>query len=136
MDRFELHWPSMDAQLLTDGWRCRIVWRQKGPRSRHGAGMGGSIDNNLLCVRRVAESLDGAPELLTALKARGHHRLAEQIEALVSTEGASPEEAGKATTNAGEAPAEKRRTKQQREPAGPLRRDHHSDSGSRSAAGQ
>ncbi len=88
MDRFELNWPNMDAQLLTDGWRCRIVWRQKGQRSRHGSGPGGTIDNNLLCVRRVAESLEGAPDLLNALKARGHERLASQIEALVATGGA------------------------------------------------
>lgn len=43
--------------------------------------MGGTIDNNVQCVRRAAESLDRAPYLLSALKARGHERLAGQIEA-------------------------------------------------------
>ena len=69
MDRFDLKWPSTDATFYTDGWRCRIVWRQKG-------GIGGTIDNNAQCLRRVADSLDGAPYLLSALKARGHDRLA------------------------------------------------------------
>ena len=78
MDRFELNWPGADASFYTDGWRCRIVWRQKGRRG--GGGMGGTIDNNLQCVKRAAESLEAAPYLLSALKARGHDRLAEQIE--------------------------------------------------------
>lgn len=78
MDRFELNWPDADASFFTDGWRCRIVWRQKGKRTS--GGMGGTIDNNVQCVRRLAESLEGAPYLLSALKARGHERLAGQIE--------------------------------------------------------
>ena len=78
MDRFELNWPGADASFYTDGWRCRIVWRQKGRRG--GGGMGGTIDNNQQCVKRAAESLEGAPYLLSALKARGHSRLADQIE--------------------------------------------------------
>ena len=78
MDRFELNWPGADASFYTDGWRCRIVWRQKGRRG--GGGLGGTIDNNLQCVKRAAESLEGAPYLLSALKARGHARLADQIE--------------------------------------------------------
>lgn len=78
MDRFELNWPDADASFFTDGWRCRIVWRAKGKRT--GGGMGGTIDNNVQCVRRLAESLEGAPYLLSALKARGHERLADQIE--------------------------------------------------------
>lgn len=78
MDRFELNWPGADASFYTDGWRCRIVWRQKGQRG--GGGMGGTIDNNQQCVKRAAESLEGAPYLLSALKARGHGRLADQIE--------------------------------------------------------
>ena len=78
MDRFELNWPGADASFYTDGWRCRIVWRQKGRRG--GGGMGGTIDNNQQCVKRAAESLAGAPYLLSALKARGHARLADQIE--------------------------------------------------------
>lgn len=88
MDRFELNWPNMDAQLLTDGWRCRIVWRQRG--RHHGAGMGGTIDNNLQCVRRLAESLDGAPYLLGALRSRGHDRLARQIESAAGSEALRP----------------------------------------------
>ncbi|MGD8832053.1 MAG: hypothetical protein PVF57_15725 [Pseudomonadales bacterium] len=95
MDRFELNWPNMDAQLLTDGWRCRIVWRQRGQRRQH-SGIGGTIDNNLQCVQRVAESLDGVPYLIGALKARGHDRLARQIESLAGESEAlasvSPEE--------------------------------------------
>ncbi len=83
MDRFELNWPGADASFYTDGWRCRIVWRQKGRRG--GGGMGGTIDNNQQCVKRAAESLDGAPYLLSALKARGHARLAEQIETAAAT---------------------------------------------------
>ncbi len=78
MDRFELNWPGADASFYTDGWRCRIVWRQKGQRG--GGSMGGTIDNNQQCVKRAAESLVGAPYLLSALKARGHDRLADQIE--------------------------------------------------------
>ncbi len=78
MDRFELNWPGADASFYTDGWRCRIVWRQKDRRG--GGGMGGTIDNNRQCVKRAAESLEGAPYLLSALKARGHIRLADQIE--------------------------------------------------------
>ncbi|MEM8766126.1 MAG: hypothetical protein AAGE43_01680 [Pseudomonadota bacterium] len=74
MDRFDLNWPKTDAVFYTDGWRCRIVWRQKG-------GIGGTIDNNVQCMRRVAESLEGAPYLLSAIKARGHARLAAMIEA-------------------------------------------------------
>jgi len=85
MDRFELNWPGADASFYTDGWRCRIVWRQKGQRG--GGGMGGTIDNNQQCVKRAAESLEGAPYLLSALKARGHSRLADQIE----TEAGAPE---------------------------------------------
>lgn len=84
MDRFELNWPGADASFYTDGWRCRIVWRQKG---RHGGGgMGGTIDNNQQCVKRAAESLEGAPYLLSALKARGHARLADQIETVAGEE--------------------------------------------------
>ena len=77
MDRFDLRWPKTEATFFTDGCRCRIVWRQKG-------GMGGTIDNNVQCMTRVAQSLDGAPYLLGALKARGHDRLATQIESLLT----------------------------------------------------
>ena len=83
MDRFDLRWPKTDATFFTDGCRCRIVWRQKG-------GMGGTIDNNVQCVTRVAQSLDGAPYLLGALKARGHVRLATQIESLVAEQPSAP----------------------------------------------
>ena len=85
MDRFELNWPGADASFYTDGWRCRIVWREKG-RRHGGGGMGGTIDNNQQCVKRAAESLETAPYFLSALKARGHSRLAEQIESLAGTQ--------------------------------------------------
>jgi len=88
MDRFELNWPNTDAQLLTDGRRCRIVWRQRDRHQR--GGMGGTIDNNLQCVRRLAESLDGSPDLLGALRSRGHDRLARQIETVAGSEAAPP----------------------------------------------
>ncbi len=91
MDRFDLNWPKTDAIFYTDGWRCRIVWRQKG-------GIGGTIDNNVQCVRRVAESLEGAPYLLSAIKARGHARLAAMIEAEqpeLQTEAQTPEPAAR-----------------------------------------
>ena len=85
MDRFELNWPGADVSFYTDGWRCRIVWRQKG--RRHGAaGMGGTIENNQQCVKRAAESLEGAPYFLSALKARGYDRLADQIGSLAVEE--------------------------------------------------
>jgi hypothetical protein len=79
MDRFDLNWPKTDAAFYTDGWRCRIVWRQK-------SGIGGTIDNNAQCIRRLALSLDGAPYLLGALKARGHDRLAAEIESAAELE--------------------------------------------------
>jgi hypothetical protein len=91
MDRFDLKWPSTDATFYTDGWRCRIVWRQKG-------GIGGTIDNNTQCVRRVADSLDGAPYLLSALKARGHDRLATQIESQLETQPAQDPAASQPVT--------------------------------------
>ena len=74
MDTFDLKWPKTDATFFTDGWRCRIVWRE-----RRG-GLGGTIDNNEQCKRRVAASLLNAPYLLNALRARGHGLLAEEIE--------------------------------------------------------
>jgi len=46
--------------------------------------MGGTIDNYLQCKKRVADSLVGAPYLLSALKARGHGNLATEIEGLVA----------------------------------------------------
>ena len=78
MDTFDLKWPKTDATFYTDGWRCRIVWRQSG-------GMGGTIDNNQQCKKRVADSLSGAPYLLAALQARGHSNLATEIEDLAAT---------------------------------------------------
>ena len=80
MDTFDLKWPKTDATFFTDGWRCRIVWRE-----RRG-GLGGTIDNNEQCKRRVAASLPNAPYLLSALRARGHGLLAEEIEAFKSPE--------------------------------------------------
>ncbi|MEZ5561325.1 MAG: hypothetical protein R3E86_22640 [Pseudomonadales bacterium] len=83
MDTFDLRWPGSRATLHTDGWRCRIVWRQDN-------GMGGSIDNSQLCKRRVAAGLSLAPDLLAVLKARGHERLAGEIEALARAPGGGP----------------------------------------------
>ncbi len=83
MDTFDLKWPKTDATFYTDGWRCRIVWRQSG-------GMGGTIDNNQQCKKRVADSLSGAPYLLAALQARGHSNLATEIEDLAETSTAEP----------------------------------------------
>lgn len=77
MDRFDLHWPKTDACFLTDGRRCRIVWRH--PRGR---GPAGSIDNNLLCKQRLADSLALTPDLLGDLKSRGYPALADEIQAL------------------------------------------------------
>ena len=76
MDTFDLRWPQTTATFCTNGWRCRIVWRGKK------GNMGGTIENNDLCKRRVADSLDGAPGLLAELRAAGHVDLAEEIETL------------------------------------------------------
>lgn len=78
MDRFDLHWPKMDASFLTDGFRCRIVWRSAGGRG----GPGGSIDNNVLCKKRLAEGLPLAPGLLDELRSRGYGELAAEIDEL------------------------------------------------------
>jgi len=80
MDTFDLKWPQSDATFFTDGWRCRIVWRE-----RRG-GLGGTIDNNDQVKRRVAASLSSVPYLLNALRARGHGVLAEELEALCDVE--------------------------------------------------
>lgn len=88
MDRFDLRWPKVDAALYTDGWRCRIVWRQRG-------GPGGTIDNNVQCKHRVADSLLGAPYLLSALKARGHGVLASEIETIARVVETPVEESAK-----------------------------------------
>ena len=39
VDTFDLKWPKTQATFYTDGWRCRIVWREQG-------GPGGTIDNH------------------------------------------------------------------------------------------
>ena len=77
MDRFDLRWPKTDACFLTDGRRCRIIWRPPG-----GRGPAGSIDNNVLCKERLAASLTLTPDLLGDLKSRGYPDLADEIEAL------------------------------------------------------
>ena len=92
MDTFDLKWPKTQATFYTDGWRCRIVWRAQG-------GPGGSIDNNDLSKRRLADSLSGAPYLLPALRARGYGNLASEIESLVEQE-AGPVESGDASSSA------------------------------------
>jgi hypothetical protein len=83
MDRFDLHWPKTDASFLTDGRRCRIVWRTG---TGTGTGPGGSIDNNDLCKKRVADSLTLAPDLLGELTSRGYPDLAAEIRALAGGE--------------------------------------------------
>lgn len=90
MDRFDLHWPNSDASFLTDGRRCRIVWRSAPGRSRL---PGGSIDNNALCKKRLADSLALAPDLLGDLKSRGYTELAAEIEGLAaSSQAAAPDD--------------------------------------------
>ncbi len=89
MDNFDLRWPKTDATFYTDGNRCRIVWRQKG-------GIGGSIDNNQLCKRRVADSLLCAPELLKDLKVRGYSGLAAEIEEMAPASPITPSPASNA----------------------------------------
>lgn len=80
MDTFDLKWPQSDATFFTDGWRCRIVWRE-----RRG-GLGGTIDNNDQAKRRVVASLSNVPYLLNALRARGHGVLAEELQSLCDVE--------------------------------------------------
>jgi hypothetical protein len=80
MDTFDLKWPQTDATFYTDGWRCRIVWREKR------GGLGGTIDNNDQAKARVAGSLVTAPYLLSALRARGHGLLAEEIETIAGAQ--------------------------------------------------
>lgn len=75
MHNFDLHWPKTTAFLNTDGQRCRIVWRAVG-------GIGGTIDNNALCKKRLAEGLSFAPSLLGELRNSGYSILAEEISRL------------------------------------------------------
>lgn len=76
MRTFDLRWPKTAATFYTDGRRCRIVWRGKK------SGIGGTIENNDQCKRRVADSLGGAPELLEQLRAAGFMDLADEIQTL------------------------------------------------------
>jgi hypothetical protein len=57
MHNFDLHWPKTTALLNTDGQRLRIIWRASG-------GIGGTIDNNELCKKRLAVWLCFAPSLM------------------------------------------------------------------------
>ena len=75
MQSFDLKWPKTTATLFSNGWRCRIVWRTD-------RGMGGAIDNNDQCKRRIADSLIGAPLLLEQLRSAGFTELADEVEAL------------------------------------------------------
>ncbi len=75
MQSFDLKWPKTTATLFSNGWRCRIVWRTD-------RGMGGAIDNNDQCKRRIADSLIGAPLLLEELRSAGFTELATEVEAL------------------------------------------------------
>ena len=75
MHNFDLHWPKTTALLNTDGQRCRIVWRVSG-------GIGGTIDNNELCKKRLAEGLSFSPGLLEELRESGYSILAEEISRL------------------------------------------------------
>ena len=76
MDTFDLRWPQTTATFCTNGWRCRIVWRGKK------GGLGGTIENNDQCKRRVADSLEGAPGLLDELREAGYMDLAREIQTL------------------------------------------------------
>lgn len=78
MDSFDLRWPKTNATLHTDGWRLKIVVRDK-------RGPSGTIDNNELCKQRVANGLSFAPKLLSQLKAKGHGTLADDIEKLAAS---------------------------------------------------
>ena len=75
MKAFDLKWPKTTVTLFSDGTRCRIVWRTD-------QGMGGAINNNDQCKRRIADSLSGAPLLLEALQNAGFGELASEVEAL------------------------------------------------------
>jgi hypothetical protein len=75
VDSFNLNWPNTTATLFTNGWRCRIVWRSTG-------GMGGTIDNNGVCKRRLAENLTHSESLLAELRTAGHEELAVEIEGM------------------------------------------------------
>lgn len=89
MEQFDLHWPNMDASFLTDGHRCRIVWRRAmGKRPMPG----GSIDNNELCKARLAQNLALTPKLLDELRSRGFVELAAEIAALVPADALVPDE--------------------------------------------
>ncbi|MCZ6619661.1 MAG: hypothetical protein O7E57_16180 [Gammaproteobacteria bacterium] len=88
MQSFDLKWPKTTATLFSNGWRCRIVWRTD-------RGMGGAIDNNDQCKRRIADSLTGAPKLLEELRNAGFEELAKEVEALAentAAESPPPEE--------------------------------------------
>lgn len=80
MEQFDLHWPNMDASFLTDGRRCRIVWRRAMGKRPMPAG---SIDNNALCKARLAQNLTHTPKLLDELRFRGYLELAAEIASLV-----------------------------------------------------
>lgn len=80
MEQFDLHWPNMDASFLTDGRRCRIVWRRAMGKRPMPAG---SIDNNALCKARLAQNLTLTPKLLDELRSRGFLELATEIASLV-----------------------------------------------------
>ncbi len=75
MQSFDLKWPKTTATLFSNGWRCRIVWRTD-------QGMGGAIENNDQCKRRIADSLIGALLLLEELRSAGFTELADEVEAL------------------------------------------------------
>jgi hypothetical protein len=52
--------------------------------------MGGTIENNEQCKRRVADSLEGAPGLLDELRAAGYMDLAAEIQTLAPLPAAQP----------------------------------------------
>ncbi|MCZ6641593.1 MAG: hypothetical protein O7F71_08455 [Gammaproteobacteria bacterium] len=75
MQAFDLKWPKTTVTLFSDGKRCRIVWRTD-------QGMGGAVNNNDQCKRRIADSLTGAPKLLEELRSAGFAELASEVETL------------------------------------------------------
>ncbi len=107
MQAFDLKWPKTTATLFSDGQRCRIVWRTD-------QGMGGAVNNNDQCKRRIADSLAGAPKLLGELRSAGFEELASEVEALAAqnqAESPTPAEPPSPRKEAGKAASNKKSTK-------------------------
>ncbi len=107
MQAFDLKWPKTTATLFSDGQRCRIVWRTD-------QGMGGAVNNNDQCKRRIADSLAGAPKLLGELRSAGFEALASEVEALAEqnqAESPTPAEPPSPRKEADKAASNKKSTK-------------------------